>query len=168
LYYVCIKFLAENYLIFFSLKFLYKMADFVNTQTDVINLYTTVEQCDDATVVIQEELDEVIYDMLVLAHKSSSAIDGSSKTEADLEATITTRNSYQTIVDGLPVNSPLLPQFEGEVTKLNYKIFNLENKAARQGSSALMRFTVKNDGLQQNHDDFSDILANIVIKRATL
>ena len=144
------------------------MPDFVNTQTDVINLYTTVEQCDAATEAIQAEIDEVAYDMIVLAYRSKNAIETAAKVDADLVSANASKASYEALIASLPVNSPLLGQFQSELTKVEYKIFNLNARAERLSGTTLMKYRVQNDGLQQNHDDLSDILVNITAKRATL
>jgi hypothetical protein len=141
---------------------------FINPSTEVISLFTTTAQCDEATASMQAEKDDLVYDQLVNEHKSTSAIASSAKVDADLSAAKTTKTSLEAVIASLPANSPIKEGFQNQVTVLTYKIFNLEKRAARLGGIALMKYKVINDGINSRIAEFNTILASIVTKRATL
>lgn len=141
---------------------------FLNPSTEIVPTLATVQECDDVLQQIDKELDELNFQSVVIARRNSKAVDVSGQLQADLAASITSRDAFVAVIATLPVGSPVRTTFENDLVKTDYKIFTLQSRLERQGKGALIDYSLENDAIQSKITALTAVRADVVARRATV
>jgi len=141
---------------------------FLNPSTEIVPTLATVAECDNVLEQMDKELDNLNFESVVIARRSSRAIDTSGQLQADLSSAQAVKDVYETSVAGLPIDSPARSTFEDLLVKTNYKIFSVENRLERQGKGALIEFSLQNDAIQSKVAALAAVRADVVTRRAAV